>query len=248
MSLYLCHEWDKTDDAIRVIRQFEPNDGYYVAFSGGKDSIVVKHLVKQAGVKYELHYHVTNVDPPELIYYMRRHHPDVIYDRPKTSMWGLIVYNKMPPTRLARYCCEGLKECHGRGRVLLTGVRRKESFKRRKRQVVETCINDPSKTYVNPIIDWSDYDVWSYIHNHRLPYCGLYNQGRKRIGCVLCPMGGIKQKKDDICRWPKIYNAYLKTFAKIVPDKQGNWETPEDVMNWWIYGKHEDGMQLNMFD
>lgn len=53
---------DKVDIAIRRLKSFEPEDGYYVAFGGGKDSIVVLDLVKRSGVKYDAHYTITSVD------------------------------------------------------------------------------------------------------------------------------------------------------------------------------------------
>jgi len=42
--------------AIRRLQQFEPPEGYYLAFSGGKDSTVLLHLAKASGVKYDAHY------------------------------------------------------------------------------------------------------------------------------------------------------------------------------------------------
>ena len=47
---------DKVENAIEVLRTFEPREGYYLAFSGGKDSIVIKALCDLAGVKYDAHY------------------------------------------------------------------------------------------------------------------------------------------------------------------------------------------------
>ena len=57
----------KIEVAIERFRTFEPNEGYYIAFSGGKDSVVIKALADMAGVKYDAHYNVTSVDPPELV-------------------------------------------------------------------------------------------------------------------------------------------------------------------------------------
>ena len=55
---------DKVQTAIERLRAFEPEDGYYLAFSGGKDSQCIYHLAEMAGVKFDAHYRITSVDPP----------------------------------------------------------------------------------------------------------------------------------------------------------------------------------------
>lgn len=139
---------DNVQKAIDRLKAFEPPEGYYVAFSGGKDSQCVYHLCKMAGVKFDAHYSVTSVDPPELIYFIKKEYPDVIWERhywndgkphhynpdgtPKPiTMWGLIEDHTIPPTRQARYCCASLKETGGAGRVVVTGVRWAESNRRK---------------------------------------------------------------------------------------------------------------------
>lgn len=129
---------DKVEIAVKRLKSFEPPEGYFVAFSGGKDSQCVYHLCKRAGVKFDAHYSVTSVDPPELMRFIRNHYPDVIWDYPvdkdgkRITMWNLIPQKKMPPTRLMRYCCEKLKEAGGEGRLTVTGVRWAESANRKK--------------------------------------------------------------------------------------------------------------------
>jgi phosphoadenosine phosphosulfate reductase len=39
---------------------------------------------------------------------------------------------------------------------------------------------------LNPLADWSERDVWSYIHEHRLPYNPLHDHGYPSIGCTHC--------------------------------------------------------------
>ena len=142
----------KLDVTIQRLRSFEPPEGYYLAFSGGKDSQCIYHLAKMAGVKFDAHYNVTSVDPPELIYFIREHYPDVIFDYPRDkdgeriTMWNLIVKNKMPPTRFMRYCCNALKESQGKGRITVTGVRWAESARRRANQGVVNIQNKPKST------------------------------------------------------------------------------------------------------
>lgn len=136
----------KIDTALERIKEFEPEEGYYLAFSGGKDSIVCYHLLKMAGVKFDSHYNVTGIDHPELIYNMKKNYPDVIFNYPESrwengkvvTMWKLIEHKLMPPTRIVRYCCSELKERGGEGRFVVTGVRWAESTRRKNsRSVIE---------------------------------------------------------------------------------------------------------------
>lgn len=133
----LLGQKDKVQLAIDRLKTFEPEEGYYMAFSGGKDSQCIYHLAKMANVKFDAHYSVTTVDPPELMRFIKKYYPDVQWEYPtdkdgkRTSMWKLIEEHKVPPTRQIRYCCDSLKEQGGIGRVCLTGVRWDESIRRR---------------------------------------------------------------------------------------------------------------------
>ena len=126
---------DMIQVAIERLKAFEPPEGYYLAFSGGKDSVTIKALADLAGVKYDAHYNVTSVDPPELVRFVKTF-PDVHFDFPVDkdgrviTMWNLIPRKGMPPTRKVRYCCASLKESQGEGRFVVTGVRKDESVRR----------------------------------------------------------------------------------------------------------------------
>ena len=142
----------KLEVTLERIKAFEPPEGYYVAFSGGKDSQCIYELCKMAGVKFDAHYHVTSVDPPELVQFIRDYYPDVKREVPHDkdgkpiTMWSLIEKNTMPPTRIARYCCAKLKESGGEGRLTMTGVRWAESVNRKKNQGGITIMSKANST------------------------------------------------------------------------------------------------------
>lgn len=228
---------NRVEVAIERLRAFEPEDGLYLAFSGGKDSVVLKRLAEMSGVRWDGHYNLTTVDPPELVQFVRREHKDVEVIHPEKTMWELIIQHKWPPLRTIRYCCKALKETAGIGHLVLTGIRWAESRPRSRRHMVEICQNDPRKKYLHPIIDWPNDAVWEFIRTERIPYCGLYDEGWKRLGCILCPMASERIRRMEVERWPKLTAAYVRTFQRLIdqePKCAARWRNGEHMLAWWL--------------
>lgn len=271
------HEaWHRSAERVVSAYKFSQNLGMgklYVAFSGGKDSVAVYGVCKLAAEKLgmgvldicDFEYHITNVDPPELVTFIKKEFPFVHRSRPEITIWDLIVKKKLPPTRIVRYCCSELKERGGKGRFCVTGVRWAESNRRRAtrgifedygrtkaqakilfedndedRRELEHCI--PKQKYIcNPIVDWSEENVWLFIEEHGLPYCKLYDEGFRRLGCIGCPMSSKKEKLRSFERWPKYRNQYVRTFDRMIAARKESgleteWESGEDCFEWWING------------
>ncbi len=232
---------------MRAIRHQNP----CLKFSGGKDSQCIYHLAKEAGIDFRAQYDLTTVDPPELVDFIRTYYPDVVINRPKITMWRLIVKKRMPPTRLIRYCCDAFKEqgCPNHN-LIITGVRWKESKRRSKRGMWETCQAHKGSEFFNPIIDWDESDVWEYLNGNNIPHCSLYDEGWKRIGCIGCPMANTKIREKEFARYPKYKDAYIRSFdrmLKAIKDYKGanwqastKWKTAEDVFHWFMYGAEKD--------
>ena len=232
--------------SIERIRKYEPKEGYDLAFSGGKDSEVIYDLAQKSGVNFTPHFHFTTVDPPELVRFVKENYPNVIWDRPKKSMFQLIEGRGFFPTRQIRYCCSELKEYVSKGRVIITGVRWEESVKRSSRKLYEPYRSDTSgKTFfLNPIIDWKEKTVWDYIHQNNLKYCSLYDEGFDRIGCIMCPLQGAEQMEKEGKRWPKFYTAYESAIRRGLKRASERGRKPlvsgltaEETMRWWIYAE-----------
>lgn len=99
----------KTEEAIEFIQTHCPPEGYFLGYSGGKDSEVLLQLTVLAGVKFQAYYSATGIDPPEVVKYIRRNHPEVIFLRPKKSFYEYI-WTKGYPTKWNRWCCDYLKK------------------------------------------------------------------------------------------------------------------------------------------
>jgi phosphoadenosine phosphosulfate reductase len=228
---------EKIERAIKLLKEYEPPEGYFVAFSGGKDSIVMYDIVKKSGVKYEVHYHVTTIDPPELLKFIKQYYSEVIWDLPKRNMFQLIDYHHTLPTRLFRFCCADLKEYHGKGRVIVDGIRAEESSRRARRQMIEQD-EKRGKMFIHIIFDWSEKEVWEYIRSHNMPYCELYDEGYKRIGCIACPMKNKKEREKDFKRYPYLLKGYKNALRKHFNKKPNKYfgTNVDEYFEWWMSG------------
>lgn len=184
-----------------------------------------------------------------------------IYKGEIVSMWTLIPKKLIPPTRMMRYCCDILKEQGGKNRFIATGVRWEESSKRKNRAVYEKphrkkekriLINDNSdarmlfencrlkaKRVCNPIIDWTDNDVWDYINSEKIKTNVLYQCGFQRVGCIGCPLAKKENRIFEFEKYPIYKKNYICAFDKMLLEREKarkgtKWKTGEEVFFWWI--------------
>ena len=133
----MMYSIDLLKKAERLALAYGGGNGYYLAFSGGKDSQALYHIAELAGVKFDAHMNFTSVDPPEVIRFVKKSYPEVDFIKPKKSIYQLAVEKQILPTMRVRWCCAEYKENSGAGRVTLIGIRHQESSRRAKRNEVE---------------------------------------------------------------------------------------------------------------
>lgn len=257
---YIQYSIDLLRRAERLALKMQPERGFWLAFSGGKDSQCIYHLAKLAGVKFEAHYAVTTLDHPELVHFIRRCYPDVIWNHPKRTFLQLCLYKKMLPTMQARFCCQELKESAGAGHCTIIGVRKAESSRRAKREELERvhkdkakrkslelnemeeqdfqCVGGKDKITLAPILHWTDEQVWHFLNDVvKVEHCELYDQGYHRLGCMFCPMSSEKSIRKDETRFPKWKENIIKTIHKL---REGGFAhdyqdlTDEEIYEWWV--------------
>lgn len=261
---------DKINYSVDLLRKSEkmalrldPLDGFHLAMSGGKDSQVLYHIAKLAGVKFKAHMSLTSVDPPEVIRFVKTQYPDVELIKPRMSIYEMAKKKHLMPTRTVRWCCAEFKETGGAGKVTLIGIRREESARRAKRGEVEignhkfsgsfdqwseheekmvTCVGGKDKILVSPIIYWTERDVWEFLNVNNIPHCELYDQGYTRIGCICCPMSQPRQKRKEVERWPHVKRNWIKAIQWLIDNGyiDHNFSDAETGFRWWISGKSFD--------
>ena len=265
-----------------LAKMYDNDDGFFLAFSGGKDSQALHHVTKMAGVLFKGHFSPTSVDPPDLIRFIKNEYPSVEWGHLDFSIYRRAVERRILPTMRVRWCCADFKETAGAGKVTLIGIRKEESARRAKRHEVEVsnkkfsgsldefedwskaeierktnrkskrkinedefsvksdsevhCINGKDSILISPIFDWTEKDIWYFLNDIiKAPHCKLYDEGYKRIGCILCPMSSPKSKQRDIERFPHVKRNWIKAIKEI---RRGGvfkeefiwWNIPRDWM------------------
>ena len=236
--------------SIALLIANAPKDGspYFGCFSGGKDSICIKELARLARVPVVWHYHMTTIDPPELLRFIRKHHPDVAWDKPRHGNMFRRIERKGLPTRFRRWCCDEYKEIAGpKGCTKVVGVRIAESTRRAARYTQCVMSAPAGRHDVLPIRLWSDAHVWQFIRAKELPYCSLYDEGFTRLGCIGCPLPGGNSRAIEFARWPG-YAKQWRLAALRFYKRRASYRKPdgsewgvckmftsgEELWDWWL--------------
>ena len=260
-SLRLQKQMERTKEillkALPLALRYDPENGFYVGFSGGKDSQALYHMMQLLKLPMHAYFSPTSIDPPENIRFIKTMYPEVEFVKITENIFDLFRRMKVLPSMRIRYCCSFYKEKGGEGKVVCTGVRKAESTRRSKRNEIEVsgrkfsghmdefedwqekrirkkmknlnqdqfsdakqtevrCISGKDKILLNPIIEWSEEDVWEFLNKVvEVPHCELYDEGYTRIGCIGCPMATTKNQIKQFKRWPHVKERWIRAIMDV---------------------------------
>lgn len=170
-----------------------------LATAFGAESVVLIHLIAE----YELDISLFSIDTgrlPEATYQVA---DEIQHRYPVTINWyfpeaaNIEQLNRERGPNSFRLSVENRQHCCHLRKVLplqralqgkkawLSGQRRSHSAERASLQPV-TWDENRQLTKVLPLLDWTDQQVWDFIHEHKIPYNQLYDQGYPSIGCAPC--------------------------------------------------------------
>lgn len=243
--------------ALPLALRYDSENGFYVGFSGGKDSQTLYHMMQLLKLPMHAYFSPTSIDPPENIRFIKTMYPEVEFVKITENIFDLFRRMKVLPSMRIRYCCAYFKEKGGEGKVVCTGVRKAESVRRSKRSEIEVsgrkfsghmdefedwqekrirkkiknlnqdqfsdakqtevrCISGKDKILLNPIIEWSEEDVWEFLNKVvEVPHCELYDEGYTRIGCIGCPMATTKNQIKQFKRWPHVKEKWIRAIMDV---------------------------------
>ena len=189
-------------------------DVFYVAFSGGKDSIVVLDLVQRAlpHNKFEVLFGDTDMEFPttlDLVAGVKDYCSErgISFYTAKAEMsasdsWDLFG----TPARRLRWCCtvhktapviNKLCSVHGMSKIhsmMITGVRGDESAARAEYDELSLGKKLPGQHSFHPILEWSSAEVFLYTYMEKLLINEAYKYGFNRVGCIMCPNSSEKHE------------------------------------------------------
>ena len=213
----------KAEQAIKFIRSFaqiaEKNgEVVEVAYSGGKDSDVLLHLVRASGIKYVARYKSTTIDPPGTIKHVQEQ-GDVEILRPKLSFFEVVRTVGMSNGG-RRICCRYLKEYPTESNYVLIGVRAEESTRRKNRYAEPSQCRVFSKAKKVkqgfPLLYWTIEDIKEYVEEKNIKLAPVYEDDRggydytRRLGCVLCPLKSKKKQLKAYRQYPRYATLVLR--------------------------------------
>ena len=182
-------------------------DVFYVAFSGGKDSIVTLDLVQRAlpHNKFKVLFGDTGMEFPDTykavdVIEQECTENNIVFLRAKSDYSPLFTWNQFgPPATVTRWCCSvhktapqvltlreytGLHDFTG---MAFIGVRASESAARSEYDYVSLGEKHKGQYSCNPILEWNSAELYMYIFMRNLFINEAYKKGNRRVGCLVCP-------------------------------------------------------------
>ncbi len=218
-----------------VIDKFSNEISYKaVSFSGGKDSMVVSHLVRKAlGSNGVLHIFTdTTLENPDTLGFVKKAEDKVflLKAEPQQSFFSL-AEKALLPSRIHRWCCTAIKTAPiekllkqilepGERILMFEGTRWEESLKRREYEKIELNSKIALQIIARPILNWSSLEEWLYLLSEGIDVNNSYRYGMRRVGCSLCPLNSSWSEFVLKSLYPDLTEKYIDLLYRFATSQQ----------------------------
>lgn len=102
------------------------------------------------------------------------------------------------------------------------------------------CVGSKDKVVIAPLFYWEESDIWEYIHMNNMKTCSLYDEGFRRVGCIMCPLASAAAKKLHLQRFPLFRDRYYLPIIRelMARGKYQGFGSAEEVFDWWMSNKN----------
>lgn len=102
------------------------------------------------------------------------------------------------------------------------------------------CVGSKDKVVIAPLFYWEESDIWEYIHMNNMKTCSLYDEGFRRVGCIMCPLASAAAKKLHLQRFPLFRDRYYLPIIRelMAKGKYKGFSSAEEVFDWWMSNKN----------
>ncbi|SCG86917.1 putative protein (plasmid) [Methanobacterium congolense] len=217
---------DLESAALQLVTEKCDPESSVVMFSGGKDSLVALDIASKAGVEHavfidsDLEFSISR----DYVRKMKKFY-DIEFVQPVNDFFEFCE-RISPPSKRLKWCCKVMKLAlmmdygiKNQKFTFLTGLRSDESRRRSKYTEIVSdpfLFSNPRYTFkqVNPVLLWSEREIWQYIHENELPFNPLYKLGSPRVGCWCCPLAS--RQEWDLAR--DLEPEKMKKLKKLIRD------------------------------
>lgn len=254
------------DAKRRVKEQYDAtikqSDVAYIAFSGGKDSVVLLDLCHQVlPISVPVIYSDTDMELPDSVDYVwpevQKRYPEREFIKVKARSSALENWRVFgPPSRMLRWCCAVhkstpaimyLKERLNSDSVKATaflGVRSEESLSRSNYDDISYGVKNASQTNCMPILEWGAHELWLYIFANNLVINPVYRSGLTRVGCLLCPESTGKHTLIASKLFPNEFQLFANTVIETSDKTFKNKQDEEDFIGELAWHARQSGVVL----
>ncbi len=241
-------------------------DIFYVAFSGGKDSVVTFDIIRRAlphndfkvlfgntGMEFLDTYRIVS-----LISDICKKE-DIEFLESKSHLNSFDSWKKFgPPSTVTRWCCSVhktapqillLREITNKPNftgMAFVGVRASESFSRSDYDYIGVGEKHKGQLSCNPILDWNSAELYTYIFEQGLPLNEAYKKGNSRAGCLVCPNVSEKNSFFRRCSYKDEYDKYITIIRELYSDKIPSKERLDEFMENTGWKARMNGRDVNI--